>query len=93
MTLIAIYAFYCKGDRAPNLSMINNCAPKGTKASVMSLTFVFQNLGAMLIIQILGSTIGTDLKSYDTSMLVALVSCSVIAAILFFLSGFNYKTI
>jgi len=27
MTLIAIFAFFCKGFRAPNLSMINNCAP------------------------------------------------------------------
>lgn len=93
MTLIALYAFFCKGDRAPNLSMINNCAPQGTKASVMSLTFVFQNLGGIVIIQILGEYIGTDLKSYDTSMTLALVSCAVISSVLFFLSGLNYKTI
>ena len=93
MTLIAVFAFFCKGFRAPNLSMINNCAPQGTKASVMALSFVFQNLGGVVIIQLLGRYIGTDMKSYDTSMLYAIVSCSLVASVLFFVSGYSYKTV
>ncbi len=75
--------------------MLNTCAPPGTKASVMALMTVFNNLGGLVIIQVLGKIFShaSNLKQFDNIMLSSVVPCAIIAAILFFLSGFNYSII
>jgi uncharacterized protein YacL len=80
------------GWASPVLTMLQKCAPAGTNGSAMSLFIVAQTLGGLVSTLALGPLMTKHLLKFFEIEIYATTIPTLIAAILFFLSIFNYKT-